>query len=95
MFLSHPPITNLLGFSREYKFLVFKVLIISSSKINFGLTPSLFEFSSINAFDPILLSIQNKSKLGLNFKASKPIDPEPAPISQMTPFLGSSRSAKI
>ena len=61
---------------------------MSSSKINFGLTPSLFEFSSINAFDPILLSIQNKSKLGLNFNASKPIDPQPAPISQITPFLG-------
>ena len=59
---------------------------MSSSKINFGLTPSLFEFSSINAFEPILLSIQNKSKLGLNFNASKPIDPQPAPISQMTHF---------
>ena len=68
---------------------------MSSSRINFGLTPSLFEFSSINAFEPILLSIQNKSKLGLNFNASKPIDPQPAPISQMTPFFGSSKSAKI
>ena len=68
---------------------------MSSSKINFGLTPSLFEFSIINAFEPILLSIQIKFKLGLNFNASKPIDPQPAPISQMTPFLGSSRSAKI
>ena len=68
---------------------------MSSSKINFGLTPSLFEFSSINAFEPILLSIQNKSKLGLNFNASKPIDPQPEPISQMTPFFGSSKSAKI
>ena len=69
--------------------------MMSSSRINFGLTPSLFEFSNINAFEPILLSIQNKSKLGLNLNASKPIDPQPAPISQMTPFLGSSRSAKI
>ena len=86
---------NLFGLSKEIKFLVFKVLFISSSKINFGLTPSLFEFSSINAFEPILLSIQNKSKLGLNFNASKPIDPQPAPISQMIPFLGSSRSANI
>ena len=68
---------------------------MSSSKINFGLTSSLFEFSSINSFEPILLSIQNKSKLGLNFNASKPIDPQPAPISQMTPFFGSSKSAKI
>ena len=68
---------------------------MSSSKINFGLTPSLFEFSIINDFEPILLSIQNKSKLGLNFNASKPIYPQPAPISQMTPFLGSSRSANI
>ena len=39
---------------------------MSSSKINFGLTPSLFEFSSINAFDPNLLSIQIKSKLIAN-----------------------------
>ena len=68
---------------------------MSSSKINFGLTPKPFEFSSINDFEPILLSIQNKSKLGLNFNASKPIDPQPAPISQMTPFFGSSKSAKI
>ena len=68
---------------------------MSSSKINFGLTPSLFEFSRINSFDPILLSIQNKSKLGLNFNASKPIDPQPAPISQITPFFGSSKSANI
>ena len=68
---------------------------MSSSRINFGLTSSLFEFSSINAFDPILLSIQIKSKLGLNFNASKPIDPQPAPISQMTPFFGSYKSAKI
>jgi len=68
---------------------------MSSSKINFGLTSSLFEFSSINSFDPILLSIQNKSKLGLNFSASKPIDPQPAPTSQITPFLGSSKAANI
>jgi len=68
---------------------------MSSSQINFGLTPSLSEFSSINAFEPNLLSIQNKSKLGLNFKASNPIDPQPAPISHITPFFGSSRSAKI
>ena len=93
--MSHPPITNLLGFSKELKFLVLKILFMSSSKINFGLTPSLFEFSSIKALEPSLLSIQNKSKLGLNFNASKPIDPQPAPISQITPFLGSSRSAKI
>ena len=59
------------------------------------LTPSLIEFSNINAFEPILLSIENNSKLGLNFNAAKPIDPQPAPISQMTPFLGSSRSARI
>ena len=57
---------------KELKFLVLRVLLMSYSKINFGLTPSLFEFSSINAFDPILLSIQNKSKLGLNFNASNP-----------------------
>jgi len=68
---------------------------MSSSKINFGLTSSLFEFSSINSFEPILLSKQNKSKLGLNFSASKPIDPQPAPMSQMTPFLGSSKAANI
>ena len=67
---------------------------MSSSRINFGLTSSLFEFSSINAFDPILLSIQIKSKLGLSLNASKPIDPQPAPISQITPFFGSSRTAK-
>ena len=46
---------------------------MSSSKINFGLTLSLFEFSSINDFEPILLSKQNKSKSGLNFNASKPL----------------------
>ena len=63
--------------------------------MNFGFTPNLFEFSNIKAFEPILLSIQNKSKLGLSFKASKPIDPQPAPISQIMPFFGSSRSAKI
>ena len=68
---------------------------MSSSKMNLGFTPSLFEFSSINALAPILLSIQNKSKLGLNYNASKPIDPQPAPISQMTPLFGSSKSAKI
>jgi len=68
---------------------------MSSSKINFGLTLSLLEFSNINPFEPILLSIQNKSKPGLNFNASKPIDPQPAPISQITPFFGSSKSAKI
>ena len=56
--------------------------------MNFGLTLSLFEFSITNDFEPILLSKQNKSKSGLNFNASKPIDPQPAPISQMTPFLG-------
>ena len=67
---------------------------MSSSKINFGLTPSLFEFSIINAFEPILLSIQNKSKLGLNFNASNPIEPQPAPISHITPFSGSSKSAR-
>jgi len=39
--------------------------------------------------------MQNKSKLGLNFNASKPIDPQPAPISQITPFSGRSKSAKI
>ena len=93
--LLHPPITNLLGFSKELKLVGFNLLFMSSSIINFGLTPSLFAFSSINAFDPILLSIQNKSKLGLNFNASKPIDPQPAPISQMIPFFGSSKSAKI
>ena len=63
--------------------------------MNFGLTPSLFEFSNISAFEPILLSIQNKSRFGLSFNASKPIDPQPAPMSQMTPFFGSSRSANI
>jgi len=95
VFLSQPPITNLLGFSKGLKFFVFKILFMSSSQINFGLTPSLSEFSSINAFEPNLLSIQNKSKLGLNFNASNPIDPQPAPISQMTPLLGSSKAAKI
>ena len=61
---------------------------MSSSKINFGLTPNLFAFSNISAFEPILLSIQNKSKFGLSFNASKPIEPQPAPISQITPFFG-------
>ena len=51
---------------------------MSSSKINFGLTPSLFEFSEIKDFDPILLSIQNNFKFGLSFNASKPIEPHPA-----------------
>ena len=35
---------------------------MSSSQINFGLTPSLSEFSNINAFEPNLLSIQNLSQ---------------------------------
>ena len=95
VFLLHPPITNLLGFSKELKFLMLRILFMSSSKINFGLTPSLFEFSIINAFEPILLSIQINSKLGFSLKASKPIEPQPAPISQITPFVGSSKSAKI
>ena len=34
VFLSHPPIINLLGFSRELKLFIFKVQFMSSSKIN-------------------------------------------------------------
>ena len=65
----------------------FMILLMSSSKMNFGFTPNLFEFSNIKAFEPIVLSIQNKSKLGLSFKASKPIDPQ-LTISQIMPFWG-------
>ena len=95
VFLSQPPIIILLAFFRKLKLLELNKLFISSSRISLGATPNLLAFSEINSFEPILLSIQNNFKLGLNFSASKPMEPQPAPISKIVPFSGNSKSAKI